>query len=100
MNLGDVMKEWQDAFQKKRKRRKDRHKFFKRKRKEGETLEQFWHALNGLASNCDFGSQTTSLVYAIFVSNMKNASVQERLFTEPKHNPEEGLILKEALKEQ
>ena len=69
----------------------DRHKFFNREQLEGETLEQFWHALNGLASNCDFGTQTISLVYDIFVSNMKNVVVQERLFTEPKDNPEEAL---------
>ena len=69
----------------------DRHKFPNRKRKEDETLEQFWHALNGLAANCDFGTQTTGLVYDIFLSIMKNTVVQERLFTEPKDTPEEAL---------
>ena len=69
----------------------DRHKFLNRKQKEDESLEQFWHVLNGLAANCDFGTQTTGLVYDIFVSNMKNTAVQERLFTEPKDNPEEAL---------
>ena len=89
--LKDLLKECQDAFQKKRNRLTDRHKFLNRKQKEDESLEQFWHVLNGLAANCDFGTQTTGLVYDIFVSNMKNTAVQERLFTEPKDNPEEAL---------
>ena len=89
--LKDLLKECQDAFQKKRNRLMDRHKFLNRKQKEDESLEQFWHVLNGLAANCDFGTQTTGLVYDIFVSNMKNTAVQERLFTEPKDNPEEAL---------
>ena len=69
----------------------DRHKFLNRKQRDDESLEQFWHALNGLAANCDFGTQTTGLVYDIFVSNMKNTLVQERLFTEPKDTPDEVL---------
>ena len=69
----------------------DRHKFLNRKQKDDESLEQFWHALNRLAANCDFGTQTTGLVFDIFVSNMKNTLVQERLFTEPKDNPDEAL---------
>ena len=89
--LNDLLKECNDAFQKKRNRLMDRHKFLNRKQKEDESLEQFWHALNGLAANCDFGTQTTGLVYDIFVSNMRNTVVQERLFTEPKDNPEEAL---------
>ena len=69
----------------------DRNKFLIRKRKEDESLEQFWHALNGLVANCDFGTQTTGLVYKTVMSNMKNTVVQERLFTEPKDNQEEAL---------
>ena len=89
--LKDLLKECNEAFQKKRNRLMDRHKFLNRKQKDDESLEQFWHALKGLAANCDFGSQTTGLVYVIFVSNMKNTTVQERLFTEPKDNPEDAL---------
>ena len=44
----------------------DRHKFPNRKQKDDESLEHFWHALNRLASNFDFESQTTGLVYGIF----------------------------------
>ena len=89
--LNDLLKGCNDAFQKKRNRLMDRHKFLNRKQKEDESLEQFWHALNGLAANFDFGTQTTGLVYDIFVSNMRNTVLQERLFTKPKDNPEEAL---------
>ena len=65
--------------------------FINRKQSDDESLEQFWCALNGLASNCDFSTQTTVLVYDIFMSNMKNTLVQKRLFTELKDNPEETL---------
>ena len=54
--LEDLLKECHEAFQKKRNRLMDRHKFFNRKQKEDENLEQFWHALNGLAADCDFGT--------------------------------------------
>ena len=89
--FNDLLKECNDAFQNKRKKLIDRHKFVSKKQKEDESLEQFWPALNGLAANCDHSTQTTGLVYDIFVSNMKNTVVQERLFTEPKDNPEEVL---------
>ena len=75
MNLIDLMEECQHAFQKKQNILMDRHKFFNR---------------NGLAPNFGFGSQTTSLVFDLFVSNMKNATVQDRLFTEPMDNLDEA----------
>ena len=43
--------------------------------------------LNCLASKCDSGEQTQSLVYYIFVLNMSNKQNQERLCTEPKEDP-------------
>ena len=49
-----------------------------------QTLEQFWHSLNGMASECVFGAQTQSLVHDIFILNKKNLAVQEKLCTEPK----------------
>ena len=81
--LKDLLQECNNAFQKKRVRLMDRIKFLNRKQNEDESLEQLRDALNGIASNCDFDTQTTGLVYGIFVSNMKNMVVQERLFTEP-----------------
>ena len=77
----------------------DRHKFLNRKQRDDESLKQFWHALKGLAANCDFGTQTTGLVYDIFVSNMKNTLVQERLFTEPRNNPNEALKIAVAFEQ-
>ena len=86
-----MLKECNDALQKKRNRLRDRQNLLNRKQKDDASLEQFCHALNGLAANCDFSTQTTRLVCNIFVSNIKNTLVQERLFTEPKDNPEEAL---------
>ena len=91
ITLKELLKEANDAFLKKKNRLLDRHKFLNRKQQVGETLEQFWHVLNGLAANCDFGAQTQGLVYDIFVSNMQNVTVQERLFTEPRDDPEDAL---------
>ena len=62
----------------------DRFLFFSRKQKDSESLEQFWNVLNGLAAICEFEGQTTSLVYDIFILNMNNPVVQEKLCTEPK----------------
>ena len=100
INLKDLLKECNDAFQKKRNRLRYRHKFLNRKQRDDENLEQFCHALNGLAANCDSGTQTTGLVYDIFVSNMKNTLVQERLFTEPKDNPDEALKFAVAFEQE
>ena len=56
-----------------------------------ETLEQFWHSSNEMASECDFGAQTESLVHDIFILNMKNLAVQEKLCTEPKTSSKDAL---------
>ena len=47
--------------------------------------------LNGLAARCDFGNQTEGLVHDIFVLNMNNKQIQEKLCTESKENPAEAL---------
>ena len=69
----------------------DRRTFLSRKQKPTESLHQFWNIVNGLAAKCDFGKQTEGLVYDIFVLNMTNKKVQEKLCTEPKDNPTEAL---------
>ena len=56
-----------------------------------ETLKQFWHSLKVMASECDFGAQTESLVHDIIVLNMENLAVQEKLCTEPKTSPKDAL---------
>ena len=80
-----------ECFQVQRNRTLDRHTFFSRKQKPNETLHQFCKILNGLAAKCDFGNQTEGLVYDIFVLNMSNKQVQEKLCNEPKDNPADAL---------
>ena len=91
ITLEDLLKNCKDTFDTKRNRTLDRVRFLSRKQMASETLEQFWHSLNGLASECDFGVQTESLVHDIFILNMKNSAVQEKLCTEPKTNPKDAL---------
>ena len=69
----------------------DRFRFLSRKQAPNETLEQFWHSLDGMAAECEFGTQTESLVHDIFILNMRNAAVQEKLCTEPKSTPQDAL---------
>ena len=95
----DFVKNCEDTFNTKRNRTLDRFRFLSRKQKQTESLEQFWHALNGMAADCDFGAQTESLVHDIFILNMKNLTVQERLCTEPKTNPKDALEFAIAFEE-
>ena len=46
------------------------------KQKEGESFKQFLNELNGLASKCNFGAITESLVKDVFIVNMNNKEVQ------------------------
>ena len=91
ITLEDLIKNFKDTFDTKRNRTLDRFRFLSRKQMTSETLEQFWHSLNGLASECDFGAQLEILVHDIFILNMKNLAVQEKLCTEPKTNPKYAL---------
>ena len=63
----------------------DRFEFLSRKQKEHETLRQFWNELNGLVAKCNFGNITESLVKDLFIVNMNNKDVQQKLCTEPKN---------------
>ena len=80
-----------ECFQTRRNRTLDCHIFLSRKQKPTETLHQLWNVLNGLAACYDFGNQTEGLVHDIFVLNMINKQVQEKLCTQPKENPAEAL---------
>ena len=91
ITLEALLKNCKDTFDTKRNRTLDRFRFLSRKQMASETLEQFWHSLKGLASECDFGAQTESLVHDIFILNMKNLAVQEKLCTEPKTTPKDAL---------
>ena len=78
------------CFRKKRNRTLDHHKVFSRVQQPGESLSQFWHAMNGLAALCDFGEISTTLVLDIFYLHMSNKKVREKLCTEPKE-PDQAL---------
>ena len=75
----------QRMFRKTKSETLDRFKFLSRK-KEGESLKQFWNELNGLALKCNFGTITESLVKDVFIVNMINKEVLQKLCTEPKAN--------------
>ena len=87
-----------DCFRKKRNRTLDRHRFFSRLQQPGETLFQFWHALNGLAALWDLGKITSTLVLGMFILHMNNKKVQEKLCTEPKE-PDQALEFAIAFEE-
>ena len=91
IQLNNILQHCAECFQTRRNRTLDRHTFLSRKQKPTESLHQFWNILNGLAAKCDFGNQTEGLVYDIFVLNMANKQVQEKLCTEPKDNLNEVL---------
>ena len=67
------------SFEVRRNRTLDRHAFLSRKQQQAESLHQYWNLFIGLALKCDFGEQTQGLMYDIFVLNMFNMQVQERL---------------------
>ena len=69
----------------------NRHKFLSRKQQSNESLHQFWHSLKGLASICELGKITQTLVHDVFILNMNNKKVQEKLYAEPYDNPQNAL---------
>ena len=97
LKVRELMQLATDCFQIKRNRTLDRHKFFSRTQQPGETLQQSWHTLNGLAALCDFGEITTTLVLDMFILHMNNKKVQ-KLRTEPRE-PEQALEFAIAFKE-
>ena len=75
----------------------DRLTFLSRKQKSNESLQQFWNALTGLASKRALEGQTESLILDVFILNMNNKKMQERLCTEPKE-PEEALRFRSSVR--
>ena len=59
----------------------DRNTVLSRKQKRIECLHQFRNVSNALAARCLFLNHTEDLVYDIFVLNMANKQVQEKLCT-------------------
>ena len=84
ITLEDLIKTFKDCLEKPKNETLDRFKFLSRKQKENETLRQFWNELNGLAAKCNFGNITESLVKDVFIVNMNNKDVQQKLCSEPK----------------
>ena len=66
LKAGEMLNLCTECFQKKRKRTLDRNRFFSRYQQPGESLYLYWHALNELAAQCDFGEITTTLVQCSF----------------------------------
>ena len=58
---------------------------------ENNNLMQFWHSLNGLASRCELREITQTLVHDVFILNMNNKKVQEKLSVEPNDNPQDAI---------
>ena len=80
-----------NSFHVARNRTLDRHKFLSRKQQPDESLQQFWHSLNGIASRCELGEITQTLVHDVFILNMNNKKVQEKHCVEPYENPQDAL---------
>ena len=87
----DMLNNCQSCFHKERNRTLDRHNFLSRKQLPTESLQQIWHALNGLAARCELGNFTQTLVHDVFILNMNNKIFQERLCVEPFANPADAL---------
>ena len=90
----------EDTFQQPKKLTLDRFKFFLRKKLPNETLRQFWNVLTGLAARCEFEQQTEGLIMDTFIQNIHNKTVQERLCTDPKEQPQEALRFAIAFEER
>ena len=65
---------------------------------QNESLRQFWNNLTGLAARCEF-EQTEGLTMDTFIQNMHNKTVQMRLCTDPKEQPQEALRFAIAFEE-
>ena len=84
VTLTNLLQNCKECFEKPKNETLDRFKFLSRKQKEGELLKQFWNELNGLASKCNFDTIPESLVKDVFIVNMINKEVQQKLCSEPK----------------
>ena len=88
-----------DSYQVKRNCTLDCHSFFARIQPTGESLLQFWHALNDLAAPCDFEEVKSTLVLDTFILHMGNKKAQENFCTAPKDS-EQALEVAIAFEEK
>ena len=91
LGVRDMIERYRNCFHVARNRTLDRHKFLSRKQLSNESLQQFWHALKGLASRCELGEITQTLVHDVFILSMNNNKVQEKLCVEPFNDLQDAL---------
>ena len=89
LEVRDMIEKCRNCFHVARNRTLDRHKFLSGKQLSNESLQQ--KALNGLASRCELGEITQTLLHDVFILNMNNKKVQEKLCVEPFNDPQDGL---------
>ena len=82
ISLKELMDNCKETFDVRRNRTLNRFRLLSRKQMPAEKLEQFWHSLNGMVAECDFGGPTE-----IFILSMRNLAVQEKFCTEAKTTP-------------
>ena len=87
----DMLNNCQSCFHIERNRTLVRHNFLTKKQLPTESWQQFWHALNGLAARCELEDITQTLVHDVFILNLNNKKVQERLCVETFANPADAL---------
>ena len=90
ITLRELLKNWEECFEKPKNETLDRFKFLSSKQQE-ETLGQFWKELDGVAAKGNFGGITESLVKDVFNVNMINKDVQQKVSTEPKATVQENI---------
>ena len=66
---------------------KDKHnprktQAIKQKKRDRESLEQFWGALAEMAKRCNIPTGEDEWIRDIFINNMKNSDIQRKLLTE------------------
>lgn len=89
--LKDILKELDCYFNGKRNITVERHKFFTRSQKEGESIEQYVLELKKIAITCEFGSLCDDLIKDRLVCGVASTAIRERLLRE------ESLNLKKAM---
>ena len=73
----DTLNICHSCFRIERNRTLDRHNFLSRKQLPTKSLQQFWHALNGLEARCELGDITQTLAHDIVILNMNIKKVHE-----------------------
>ena len=87
IELKGLLEQCLNCFKIRRHKTSDRQAFLSRMQLPCKSLHQFWNVVNGLAAKCDFGNQTQRSGYDIFILNMSNKQVQEKVCTDPKDDP-------------